>query len=108
MANINWFNKGQGIPYIVDSGDGWVKYSDGRMECFGRHLTSGSSGQRIETISFPQSFSEIPTITTTYEGATSTGNFYGFVIKGTPSTTRFQCRAYGGLYMNWRAIGKWQ
>lgn len=53
MANIQWFNLGEGIAYIVESGDGWVKYSNGKME---QHfVVEGTRGQ-VTPHSFPEPF----------------------------------------------------
>lgn len=110
----------QNLQNIVESGDGYIKYSDGTMICYGS--TSGSStntdywGQFVRTddklsIDFPQNFISTPIVcaTSNYEGGTvsimtsaitvSSFKFIILKIKGATQTN------YGLKYI---AIGKWK
>ena len=59
MANINWFNQGQGIPYIVDSGDGFINMSNGYEYRYGYDEGVKST---VNSITFSQPFSTGKTI----------------------------------------------
>ena len=110
----------EAIGQIIESGDGYIKYSDGTMICYGS--TSGSStntdywGQFERTddklsVDFPQNFISTPIVCATpnYEGSTvsimtstitvSSFKFIILRIKGTTPTN------YGLKYI---AIGKWK
>lgn len=49
MANMQWFDKE--IPYIIDNGDGHVRYSNEIQLCFGR-----TDAIKDTTITYPMPF----------------------------------------------------
>ena len=110
----------QNLQNIVESGDGYIKYSDGTMICYG--TSSGSSdntdywSQFVRTsdtlqINFPQKFISTPIVCATpnYEGGTVS------IMTSTITTSSFKfiiLKIKGATQTNYSlryvAIGKWQ
>ena len=102
------------IPYIVDqpivsSGSNanghWVRFANGTQICYNRVITP-STGANSITFALP--FIETPSVCGTFEGGTSTQNYYSFIIKGSLSTTGFQIKGFKQEYCDYIAIGKWK
>ena len=102
------------IPYIVNqpivsSGSNanghWVRFADGTQICYGRPLASTTG---INQATFPLNFISTPSVVPSYEGGSSTNNFYGFPIQNSVSNTGFNYKGYKNVYNPYIAIGKWK
>lgn len=102
------------IPYIVNqpivssnsNANGyWVRFANGTQICYNRVITP-STGANPITFALP--FIETPSVCGTFEGVTSTQNYYSFIIKGSLSPTGFQIKGFKHEYCDYIAIGKWK
>lgn len=97
------------INSVAQSGNGYVKFNDGTLICYGQD-NSASTG--YTTISFPEAFISPPTIIISQASNSETTNIVCSKLSViTKDDFRFACVYSGGYlvqYAKWVAIGKWK
>ena len=93
--------------FVVEQGTGYIRYNSGIQICWGRKQSNVTGAY---SITFPKAFKSgtYPTITTTFEGASGTSNYYSYVIKDSLSNTGCQMKGANGNYMGYSAFGVWK
>lgn len=106
------FNKK--IDGIIDSGDGYIKFFDGTMICYGSITTQNNS---YVSLIFPKAFISIPSLTLTC--VTSDDTFVKVAVAKNLEKTgvAVACmyarlgqsfEAFGGEFVKYIAVGKWK
>lgn len=106
---------------LINSGNGYVKLPDGTMICYGTSTPLSAQNVNIagSTASFPESFIEIPLVTTSIASTDNSANDLTVNVKiQTVEKTRFTFYEHSssGNFttpslirpVNWIAIGKWK
>ena len=115
--NLNEMN--DKLKNIAESGDGYIKYSDGTMICYGSSSGTSTTSHFYQylyrlaeslIINFPATFSEIPVVTLTPDYTSSifactTNEITVSQIKFTPIKAGESGNSYTVHYI---AIGKWK
>lgn len=97
------------IDEIIESGNGYIKYKDGTLLCYGLDSTNTTG---YISISFPITFISIPIVVVQQQSGSETTN----IITAKTSTidkSYFRCgcvyaQGYLQQNINWIAIGKWK
>lgn len=105
------------IANIIESGTGYIKYSDGTMICYGQITKSSTSfsawaniygGVQTVNNAFPKQFIDIPVVTIT---SNNLGAVYEMSVDESKIISLSLLRATtsnGSLTANYIAIGKWK
>lgn len=97
------------ITNQIDSENGYIKYADGTMICYGK-ITTESTG--YSSVTFPIAFIDAPVVTASQESGTETANIVCTKLSSiTANGFRIGCVYSGGYvtqYAKWIAIGKWK
>lgn len=98
---------------IIEQGANHTKYANGKLECWGRSTTSGSTGGA--TIDFPVDFIDASYIVLATPSYHSSGypTFECSTQRSTVSAFNLYTRKsdgglLGGVVCNWYAIGRWK
>lgn len=98
---------------IIEQGANHTKYANGKLECWGRSTTSGSTGGA--TIDFPVDFIDASYIVLATPSYHSSGypTFECSTQRSTVSAFNLYTRKsdgglLGGVICNWYAIGRWK
>lgn len=97
------------IVNSIESGNGYIKYSDGTLICYGQENSSASG---YITINFPINFIAAPTVVASQSANTETTTIVITKLSAiTTSSFRVACVYSGGYllqFVKWVAIGKWK